>query len=304
MSNRLQSAQGDAIDYLHHPDNTLLRHHLPPIRRAHEWYLYSVDGRKIFDMYLSNGRALFGHKPYPFGRRMKQSIDQGLFASLPTKLERHLFTQCRSIFHEYERFYIFHNTAHLIDYARAHIAPNRPIHWLDPAITPMNNAPPSTDSISIAIGRPLLRLPTCELLAPLAPFPYESAPQLLCQRAGSAYTFTSSLCGGFMLRALRQAIQYFAPSYQSHAIRHRNRHDYITLPRPTPDLQHTFWKQNGNYLLADIPADAYPRIFQRYLEHDILINPSAHAPTILPFNVPRADYMKFVDVSVALTNRD
>lgn len=53
---------------------------LGPIRRARDYYLYDQGGRRWLDLWLDDGRALYGHRPPGLARVLKSFIDRGLYA--------------------------------------------------------------------------------------------------------------------------------------------------------------------------------------------------------------------------------
>ena len=63
---------------------------LPTIRRCRDYHLYCADGKRYLDLYLAGGRALFGHKPTGLTRVLKNELQRGLFAELPSVYARRL----------------------------------------------------------------------------------------------------------------------------------------------------------------------------------------------------------------------
>ena len=56
---------------------------MPEIRRARDYRLYDIHGRRYLDLCLDGGRALLGHKPGRVVLMMKNALEKGLSASYP-----------------------------------------------------------------------------------------------------------------------------------------------------------------------------------------------------------------------------
>lgn len=57
---------------------------LPSIRRARFWRLYAEDGRRFLDLWAQGGRGILGARGDALGRVMKENVDRGLSAPLPS----------------------------------------------------------------------------------------------------------------------------------------------------------------------------------------------------------------------------
>ena len=301
-----------------------LRDKLPAIRRASQWYLYTHDGRKIFDMYLGNGRAVYGHKPHPLARDFKRLVDQGHLTALPSPHYRHMTRQARTLYPDYPVAYLYPSLSAAIAAvtSAAARAGSVSLVWHDPlfsAPAAPTGAAGASAPLTVGISRPLMGPAAAppashHLLLPLLPLPIDNAPQLLLQRTGDGGAPSGSLvpgisrvladhtalASGAMLRAMLAALRALAaPSSQT--IVHANRSDYTALPpgagSPLPGLPAGAWKCIGNYLISSLAAPQYTRLFDALLEKNILINPNRNAPTILPFCAPRKDYLRFVQTT-------
>ena len=301
-----------------------LRDKLPAIRRASQWYLYTHDGRKIFDMYLGNGRAVYGHKPHPLARDFKRLVDQGHLTALPSPHYRHMVRQARALYPDYPVVYLYPSlSAAIAAVTSAARAGSVPLVWHDP-LFPAPAAPTGgaagagASPLTVGISRPLMGPAAAppashHLLLPLLPLPIDNAPQLLLQRTGDGGAPTSlvpdisrvladhtALVSGAMLRAMLAALRTLAGA-PSRVIVHANRSDYTSLPpgagSPLPGLPTGAWECIGNYLISSLAAPQYTRLFDALLEKNILINPNRNAPTVLPFCAPRKDYLRFVQTT-------
>ena len=57
---------------------------LPMVGRARDFHLYTVDGRRLLDLYLDGGAALLGHRPERLGRELSSVMARGLIGNLPS----------------------------------------------------------------------------------------------------------------------------------------------------------------------------------------------------------------------------
>ncbi len=73
---------------------------LPRIRRAREYRLYTVDGRRIVDLWQAGGRAILGHRGAGVVSAVKRVLEHGTLAPLPSVQERRLEQTLRRLFPE------------------------------------------------------------------------------------------------------------------------------------------------------------------------------------------------------------
>ncbi len=58
---------------------------LPPVRRARGYRLYTVDDRRILDLYQEAGRAALGHRPGKLVHDIKNVLERGVLSAFPSR---------------------------------------------------------------------------------------------------------------------------------------------------------------------------------------------------------------------------
>ncbi|MGP1437928.1 MAG: hypothetical protein ACTTKH_02510 [Treponema sp.] len=74
------------------------------VRRARGFYLYTEKKVRLLDMYLSDGRAILGHKTGRVVTTLKGELDKGLFGYFPSSSLHLLKRALKSFFPHYESF--------------------------------------------------------------------------------------------------------------------------------------------------------------------------------------------------------
>lgn len=85
------------VDY-----RTLIYERFGNVRRARGFYLYTDKKVRLLDMYLSDGRAVLGHKTERILTTFKRELDKGLFGVYPSKNMSLLKRALRCLFPKYE----------------------------------------------------------------------------------------------------------------------------------------------------------------------------------------------------------
>jgi len=72
------------------------------VRRARGFYLYTDKNVRLLDMYLSDGRAILGHKTGRVLTTFKRELDKGVFGVFPSNSLSLLKRALKSLFPQYE----------------------------------------------------------------------------------------------------------------------------------------------------------------------------------------------------------
>ncbi len=56
---------------------------MPAILRARAYRLYTKDGRRLIDLWLTGGAAILGHTPPNILREIKNTASRGLYSPFP-----------------------------------------------------------------------------------------------------------------------------------------------------------------------------------------------------------------------------
>lgn len=114
------------------------------ITRARNYRLYfGDDKRRLLDLGLDGGRALFGHTPPGLGKSYKNAISRGLYASLETRIHGMVSRQLRELFPGYHSL-IFPNRKAALDY----------LHWDEDDFAAADFRPPENLYKGLLIWRP------------------------------------------------------------------------------------------------------------------------------------------------------
>ena len=268
---------------------------LPTVTRARGYYLYCQNGRRIFDMYLANGQLAYGHKPFSVSRHIKRAIDQGLLCDLPHRYHTALTQVCARIFKQYRYWYFAPSVAafiRAIRLYRPYLLYSKKI--IDPAYGTTHNSIDSTPLL--AYYRAHLPTPNATILLPLIPFPYLAHVQLICSKIKLECVTSMQYANAFDSMAIMHMLRAM----------HSNRHGHVYSDKRadiidplTHNAHHALsqWRHNGNYLHSSLKSKKYSILFNTLLTHNILINPSTTGITLLPTQMPKKEYLKFVQIS-------
>jgi hypothetical protein len=247
---------------------TDLRQRVPLVRRAREYHLYTLSGRRYLDLWQNGGRSLLGHRPGRLTTVLKNTISKGLIADLPSvyggrlqRLLHHMFPGCSS-------FRVAGSPAEALQLASLYLGRTVEQEELsDPAAGKEKIA-----HAELSFWRPLLpgRI-AAEVLFPILPFGMGGAPEVVC--------FRGDLPGGFpeqgplsgvllagLLRCLRELQRFRTPEWL--------RRDLLAGC--------TGWRQRGIYVAPDFDLADYQRVFEAFLEAGVLLSPEAPYVSILP----------------------
>jgi len=268
-------------------------------------------------MYLANGRLLYGHKPLQLSAHIKRVIDQGLLSDLPHRYRATLLTLCQRIFGK-ERHYYFFSSAetvrralrralrlplrHSLGWSLRRAAPFR-VNYLmnsknivDPAYLPEGVTPQYAPFF--AYYRARLPLINGNIIIPLLPFPYPTESRIV------ASAIPLDVAEGHYFGALESvAAIHLLSAMQSDTIGHLYSDKRKDIIDPREEGKHkklAQWKSNGNYLHSSLRSEKYKQLYHALLEHDILINPLARGISVLPPQIPKKEYLKFIEVSATI----
>ena len=248
-------------------------------------------------MYAANGRLIYGHKPFQVSKRIKQAVDRGLLADLPHRDHRQMVDLCRRIFESYRYVYIVPSAE-----AVRRVLWGRPLSMLhtkrivDPAYD--TDRQKQRRHPFIAYYRPHLPMPKATILLPLIPFPLLTSTQLVCSAidlrpsAQLRLTHTNAFDSAAIIHTLR-GMEAHKKGYAYSD----KRSDIIDPLACNYHRAITHWKSNGNYLHSALTKSRYATLFSALLGQNILINPIHGGITLLPPQMPKKEYLKFIAVS-------
>jgi hypothetical protein len=245
-----------------------LRKRVPLVRRAREYHLYSISGRRYLDLWQNGGRSLLGHRPGRLTTVLKNTISKGLIADLPSVYMERLYRLLQTMFPEYGDFRVAGSPAEALELASRYL--DRSIaasDVIDPLIEPA-----AAGQALVSRWRPLLRFEThAQVLLPVLPFGMAEAPAVVCFRLSPGPDFppqrpASGVLLAGLLRSLHDLRSYAAPGWY----------------RPDLLAECPGWRQEGIYLVPDFEADRYQQVFQGFLDEGVLLSPEEPYISILP----------------------
>ena len=262
---------------------------LPMVGRARAFHLYTVDGRRLLDLYLDGGAALLGHRPERLGRELSSVMARGLIGNLPSVHGARLMRVLRRLLPGHRWFGIAASADDAWRLLRARVAglPATPADAADPLRDPGWREAP------VAWWRPL-----CEQ-QPLGGAWLEQGPAALLHRlpfrigAGPVTVSTRDPGGPDASPGAEGAAASISPLLLSGAAAALNR-----MARAAPERLHSAarwphhlgaWRRSGVYLTADYPRPDHGRVHAAFLAAGVLLNPRYREASILPAAASRGE---------------
>lgn len=245
-----------------------LRRRVPVIRRAREYHLYSVSGKRYLDLWQNGGRSLLGHKPGRLTTVLKDTISRGLIADLPSVFSGRMMRVLQTMFPAYREFRISGTLTEALRLAGLYIGRSVAADEVaDPLLKPE-----AAGETLVSFWRPLLPDPSAaEVLLPVLPFAMAGAPQVVCFRGNLAPDFpiqepVSGVLLAGLLRTLHELRGFEMPGWL--------RQDLLAGC--------TGWKQKQLYVVPEFDLGDYERVFEAFLEAQVLLSPEEPYISILP----------------------
>jgi hypothetical protein len=240
---------------------------LPLIYRARDYHLYAQNGRRYLDMCLAGGRALLGHKPRGLYKILKNELQKGLAAEVPTVFEKRFE---KSILRLAGRGF------KLRIYASFDRALSAASSVLDKPLAEPDILEPffAGDGRTPVYFRPLAAIDYSRfsVLFPILPFPGNFAPQPLLLGEDAANK-DSAVSGDAVSPLLLAGLTRLAEELQSKP----------EFPDIWKEWRLPGWKRFGCYCFPSLNAEAgYRDICNRFLEEGIVLSPESRRPSILP----------------------
>jgi hypothetical protein len=244
-------------------ENLLRR--LPAIRRARDYHLYDSRGKRYLDLYQDGGGALLGHRPRGLYHDLKNGLQKGLAAELPSVYEERLLKELRRLIPGEWEVRIYRSR----DRAAEAISDLLGIRSGERAV----QEPFAAIGDGALFFRPFLDADysRARALVPLLPFPGGFAPQPVFFRPGitnARSPYPGDTVSPALLSGLARTIR-----------------ELLRIPE-TPDIWNDWrlpgWKRRGWYCMPDFASEGYEAVFDLFLAGGVLISPDPGLPTILP----------------------
>ena len=255
----------EEIDYM-----PLIYERFGNVRRARGFYLYTDKNVRLLDMYLSDGRAILGHKAGRVLTTFKKELDKGVFGVFPSSTTNLLKRALKSFFPQYESL-IFATKEKAISIMKENLgisSKNVVIyrHFLNKDFgSCFLFLPYPSINTSIILYKDMEKAKT---LKDDFILPSES-----CAIASFIYDLIAS-----KKRREDGALQY---SMCSKKLFKKERKTQKEIDRLLPSLA-IFFDIEGQYLFFKGEEKTYKDFFVSALENHILLSPSISCPSIFP----------------------
>ena len=259
---------------------------LPVVRRAREFHLYTHDGRRLLDLYLDGGAAMLGHRPPSLGRELKNVLERGLTANLPSVHGARLVRGLRAELPGHRWFGIAAGADAAWRLLRARVAglPASPRQAADPLYDPdwrqapaawwrplCGQQPPGGGWLEQGPAALLHRLPFRIGAGPVTVSTREPDRGSPPPAAGSVSPLLLSGAAAALRQLARGAPQRLAAAQQWPA-------------------ELGAWRRHGIYLVADYPPRRHADVHAAFLDAGVLLNPRYPGPHILPASASRGEW--------------
>jgi hypothetical protein len=179
-----------------------------------------------------------------------------------------LLRALQALFPAYREFRLSRSLTEVLQLASLHIG--RPV-TLDDVAEPLLKVR-SDEEAQVSFWRPLLSdPPAAEVLLPILPFAMAEAPQVVCFRGDLAKDFperepVSGVLLAGLLRSIHELQRFEVPGWLR------------------PDLLEgcAGWRQEKVYILPEFDLGDYERVFEAFLDAQVLLSPEAPYISILP----------------------
>ncbi|MEW5816200.1 MAG: hypothetical protein AB1798_12495 [Spirochaetota bacterium] len=245
---------------------SLLRE-VPAIRRARDYHLYDLKGKRYLDLYQNNGRAILGHRPRQLSHVIKNTLAKGLLAEYPSVLERQFLKALAGLLPGYKDFRLYLTMERAMAAVSALLQTDASEILSDPALEAASES-------DFSLWRPYLEVPEekrksqPKVILPILPVPSASVPVVIGVRDNVHSGLPpSDLVSPVLLAGLKRAVfDLMASPYRSN----------------DTNFDGPIWKRRGVYLTARCDLAEYSRVFRAFLSAGFLISPCFPGPSIIP----------------------
>jgi len=229
---------------------------LPTIKRAREYHLYPLNGNRILDMYLDDGRALCGHRPAGLSVRMKQVLSLGLHAPYPHVWQKRLEKHLLDYFQGFSRAFFYRESGSLMQALKEKPA--------DPLFEESGN---------INLWRPFIPVSdACDILVLRFPLPGMSDKIVLVKKDVTTEGF---LPESDILTPVEAASAVKALAIWRSFEQNTDLNDYTF---PSIGL----WHERKPYLIPRASQEEYKSFSNEIKVQGLFIYPSIHIPAVIP----------------------
>lgn len=259
---------------------------IPPIKRARDFRLYDFRGRRFVDLYRAGGAALLGHKPHRLTTTLKQVLDKGLLANMPSVYHQRLIKKLGRLFPDYKTILVTASRETIFAWATDYAGHSLTIQEVvDPVLSPPGIR---TDAV-LSFWRPFSDVPPMtEALMPVLPFALGESPAVLCLKKAFTPQITAPPLSPLLLAGALHAIEL---------LDHTKLPDWFSQSLFSASPSFT---QQGLYLIPKCLPTAYAKLFHSFLEEGFLLSPFFYQPSILPLELSEGELTRLTTLLLTL----
>ena len=261
-------------------DSYALLKQMPEILRARAYRLYTQDGRRLIDLWLTGGAAILGHTPPNILREIKNTASRGLYSPFPHFTTGRYLKALSKLFPGYSfRLYAAPPPELSVLFNSGEAKIWRPfVNSADPfAVT--ENAPVLIPVLpGIQIWRGGLPFGLCVAAAKDSSY-FDGEKQ---------FPESDNLPPVLLAAATRGIYDLLAAPKRAN----------LNFPRIEKALENNRWRRAGIYLeLREKPeTEEWAILFQKFLKAGFLLPPAASFPVILPGELSDGEEAKLAEV--------
>jgi hypothetical protein len=242
---------------------------LPPFRRARDYRLYAVSGRRYLDLWQADGHAILGHRAARVGAAAKSLVSRGLLHDLPSTATRRLERLLRELLPSHPFVRLYRDVGGCL---RALSAWSGRGVGVSDVVDPAMPGPDAGGEIRL--WRPFLKRAVAahaRALVPVLPFAICGGPWAVCfdTDPGTA-TPVSEVVSPLALEGVAGGIlglRRYTPGPMAAAL---------------ADPGSPNWLVEGVYVAPRFAPSLYPEVFDAFLTAGVVLSPRWGCPSILP----------------------
>jgi hypothetical protein len=254
---------------------------LPRIRRARGYRLYTVDGRRLLDMWQDDGRSILGHRGAGVNSGLKRVIDRGVTGALPSAQEHRLEQSVRRLFGGARELSVavYATRERALEALSRSLEPAGGSLVADPAFAVAASGPRAATGVTVSLWRPFLADATvaggdaadggattrASILLPVLPCGGLFEAQVVVAPRDADIDLRSDLLPEPVLVSLTLAADAL-----------------LSAPAPPVVALRGFDALGPYRVPTEAVAGDYEAVFGAFLEAGILLSPDPALPSIVP----------------------
>lgn len=254
---------------------------LPVVRRAREYRLYDVSGRRYVDLWQVDGHAILGHRGVGVSTALKNLISRGLLGDLPSPAANRLVRALRELLPSHPFVRVYRSLDGCLGALSAWRGRAVGVADIADPIVPSNPA----ENVEISAWRPHAPAfaSAARAVVPVLPFGICGGPWAACFREDPKDSVPPS-----------EAVSAVALEGVTRGILGLRRHAVGAVASVLARTDTPSWEVTGIYLTPRFPRLVYGDVFDSFLREGVVISPRYDCPSILPSTLSDGEIAKTV----------